>query len=69
MPTRVSVFPITFGISLVALGIAYRYRKSFYGEVWEKQHRDSVQGRIQAAQFKADFAEKLEKEKSNSVKV
>ncbi len=64
MPTRVSVFPITFGVALLGLGIAFRYRKSFYSEVWEKQHNNCIEGRIQANQFRVDFAEKLEKERS-----
>ncbi len=63
MPTRISVFPITFGVCLLALSAAYSYRKSFYGEVWEKQKKDFIEGKVQAAQFQADFKEKLDKEK------
>lgn len=64
MPARISVFPITFAVSVVALGVAYRYRKSFFGDVWEKQRNDYFEGKLEAARFKAEFAEKLEKEKS-----
>lgn len=64
MPTRISVFPITFAVSLLGLGIAYHYRKSFFGDVWEKQRKDYFEGKVEAARFRAEFAEKLVEEKS-----
>ena len=63
MPTRISVFPIVFGVSLAGLCVAYSYRKSFFSDVWEKHKKESVESRLQAAHFKAEFTEKLEKEK------
>lgn len=63
MPTRVSVFPVVFGVTLVALSIAYYHRKSFYSEVWEKHQRQAIDSPIQAIQFQTQVKEGLQRER------
>ena len=60
---RASAFPVVFGVSLVALSVAYYHRKKLFPDVWERKREQFLESHVQATQFKALVAEGVEKER------
>jgi altronate dehydratase len=56
-------YPITFGVSLLVLGIGYTNRKKLFPEVFEKHQEDAILSHQQANEFKGRVAEGVKREK------
>ncbi len=63
---RLAVFPVVFGVSFVALAVAFFNRMRFFPGLEETKYKKAWESHYQALEFKAKVAEGVQRERAKT---